>query len=49
VPPHPETGFRDLAIPETLMRNFVHSDCGIYGEVIAGGEIAPGDAVTEDA
>jgi len=33
---------------ETLMRNFGHTDCGIYGEVIAGGEIAPGDAVTED-
>jgi MOSC domain-containing protein len=45
----PETGFRDLAIPETLMRNFGHTDCGIYAEVVAGGEIAPGDAVTEDA
>ena len=42
----PETGFRDLAVPEILMQNFGHTDCGVYGEVIAAGEIAPGDAVT---
>jgi uncharacterized protein YcbX len=42
----PETGFRDLAIPQTLMQAFGHGDCGIYAEVIAAGEIAPGDAVT---
>jgi uncharacterized protein YcbX len=41
----PETGFRDLAVPETLMQNFGHTDCGVYGEVIAAGEIAPGDTV----
>jgi hypothetical protein len=41
----PDTGIRDLAIPETLMRTFGHGDCGVYGEVIAAGEIANGDAV----
>jgi len=39
----PDSGVRDLAIPDTLMRNLGHTDCGIYAEVIAGGTIAPGD------
>jgi len=39
----PDTGIRDLAIPDTLMRRFGHADCGIYGEVVEGGEIAVGD------
>ena len=42
----PETGIRDLAIPDTLMRTYDHMDCGIYARVIAGGEIKPGDAIT---
>jgi MOSC domain-containing protein YiiM len=25
--------------------NFDHTDCGVYAEVIAAGEIAPGDAI----
>jgi uncharacterized protein YcbX len=41
----PDTGVRDLAIPDTLMRNLGHTDCGIYAEVIAGGTIAAGDEV----
>jgi len=41
----PDTGIRDLAIPETLMRNFDHTDCGIYAEVISGGTITAGDEV----
>lgn len=41
----PQTGIRDLSIPPTLMQNFDHMDCGIYGEVIAGGDIAVGDKV----
>ena len=41
----PDTGIRDLAIPDTLLRSFGHADCGIYGEVASAGEIAPGDAV----
>jgi len=39
----PETGARDLAIPETLMRSFGHADCGVYGEVIEAGDIAVGN------
>jgi hypothetical protein len=38
----PETGQRDLAIPDTLMRSFGHGDCGVYAEVVAGGDIAVG-------
>ena len=38
----PDTGIRDLAIPETLMQTYDHADCGVYAQVIAGGEVAPG-------
>ncbi len=38
----PATGLRDLEIPRTLLRHLGHADCGIYAEVIDGGEIAPG-------
>jgi MOSC domain-containing protein len=41
----PDTGMRDLTIPDTLMRNLGHTDCGIYAEVIAGGPIVTGDEV----
>jgi MOSC domain-containing protein len=43
----PDTGIRDLNIPQTLIRTFGHTDCGIYGEVVAGGEISVGDVVGE--
>jgi uncharacterized protein len=39
----PDTGIRDLAIPDTLMQDFGHGDCGIYGEVVEAGDIAVGD------
>jgi MOSC domain-containing protein len=42
----PATGTRDLNIPMTLQQNFSHADCGIYAEVVAGGELAVGDAVS---
>ena len=42
----PGTGVRDLSIPATLMKTYGHADCGIYTQVIAGGEIAIGDAIT---
>jgi uncharacterized protein len=42
----PETAVRDLDIVHGLMRRLGHADCGIYAEVIAGGDIAAGDAVT---
>ena len=41
----PDTGARDLTIPEDLKKNFGHMDCGIYGEVIAAGKVAPGDTI----
>jgi MOSC domain-containing protein YiiM len=41
----PGTGIRDMTIPPTLMRSFDHADCGIYGEVIAGGPISAGDRI----
>jgi hypothetical protein len=45
----PDTGIRDLAIPETLQRTYGHADCGIYGEVVAGGEIEVGDLVSSES
>ncbi len=41
----PNTGLRDLELPKTLMRRLGHGDCGIYGEVIEGGEIAARDRI----
>ncbi|EKS32730.1 MOSC domain-containing protein [Afipia clevelandensis] len=41
----PDTAERDLNIPQALMQMFDHADCGVYAEVIAGGDIATGDAV----
>lgn len=43
----PDTAQRDLSIPRTLMKTFGHTDCGVYGEVVAGGSVAVGDAVSE--
>jgi hypothetical protein len=44
----PDTGIRDLPIPRTLMDSFGHTDCGIYAEVIAAGDIAAGDAILSE-
>jgi uncharacterized protein YcbX len=41
----PQTGIRDLSIPRTLMQTFGHTDCGVYAEVVAAGDIAVGDAL----
>ncbi len=41
----PGTGIRDLEIPKALMHHLGHGDCGIYAEVVAGGEIAAGNAI----
>jgi len=43
----PDTGVRDLSIPDTLMRSFGHADCGVYGEVVEGGEVAVGDELSQ--
>ncbi|MFN3656782.1 MAG: MOSC domain-containing protein [Pseudolabrys sp.] len=45
----PHTGIRDLSIPQTLMQNFDHMDCGVYADVLAGGKIAVGDKLDEAA
>ena len=45
----PVTGERDLNIPKTLLQTFGHADCGIYAEVIEGGDIAEGDALKVNA
>lgn len=42
----PDTGIRDLSIPHTLMQSFGHADCGVYAEVVAGGDIAVGDTIS---
>jgi uncharacterized protein YcbX len=45
----PDTGIRDLSVPDTLLRSFGHGDCGVYGEVVGGGTIAVGDRIGEVA
>jgi uncharacterized protein YcbX len=42
----PLLAVRDLDIPSTLMRRRGNNECGIYAEVVEGGEIAVGDKVT---
>jgi len=42
----PAVGIRDLDIPTTLLRHLGHTDCGVYAEVVDGGVIAAGDAVS---
>ena len=44
----PDTAARDLSIPQTLMRQLGHNECGIYAEVIAAGGIAFGDAIAAE-
>jgi uncharacterized protein len=41
----PDTGIRDLTIPHTLMQTFGHADCGVYAEVVQGGEVREGDTI----
>jgi uncharacterized protein len=41
----PSTGIRDLDIPRTLMQRLGHSDCGIYAEIVGGGQVEAGDRV----
>jgi uncharacterized protein len=41
----PETAVRDLAIPQTLEAAYGKIDCGIYLEVIGGGEMKVGDEI----
>lgn len=43
---NPATAMRDMDIPATIRRQWRHTDFGIYVEVVQGGELAVGDAVT---
>jgi uncharacterized protein YcbX len=43
----PVTAARDLNLPQAMMRNLGHMDCGIYAEVVADGRISAGDAIVE--
>jgi uncharacterized protein YcbX len=45
----PDLAVRDMEIPNTLLRRFGNYECGIYAEVIEGGEIAIGDKVAAEA
>jgi uncharacterized protein YcbX len=42
----PDTAARDLSIPQALTQRLGHNECGVYAEVIAGGSIGVGDAIT---
>jgi len=42
----PDTGARDMAIPDTIQAAVGHKDCGVYGEVVAAGTVAAGDRIT---
>ena len=40
---NPETAERDLKVPYLLRKHFGHMDMGVYVEVVAGGNLRPGD------
>jgi uncharacterized protein YcbX len=42
----PATGQRDLAIPRTLAQHLGHTDCGVYAEVLEGGVLTAGEALS---
>lgn len=42
----PARGVNDIFIPRHLTELFGHADCGVYAEVLDGGTVALGDAVT---
>jgi MOSC domain-containing protein YiiM len=41
----PASAARDLDIPATLQRQLGHADCGIYAEVLAGGDLTTGETL----
>jgi uncharacterized protein YcbX len=43
----PQSGSRNLTIPDDLMRRYGHADFGIYAEVLLPGEIASGDELRD--
>jgi uncharacterized protein YcbX len=43
----PKTAVRGLNLPAAMQRELGHADCGVYAEVIEGGEIGEGSAIAE--
>jgi uncharacterized protein YcbX len=44
----PDTAARDLNLPHTLKQHLGRADCGVYAEVIAGGEVAEGNEIRSE-
>lgn len=44
-----KTGKRDMDLPESLFKHYGHTQCGIYAEVVTGGQVEPGAAVSTAA
>ncbi len=42
----PETGARDMALPQVLLGAYGHSDMGIYARVISTGAVSSGDSLS---
>lgn len=42
----PKTGIRDLDVPAVLARKWLHTDFGVYAEVISPGQLSVGDHVS---
>jgi len=45
---NPATAARDLDVPSLLRQHYGHVDCGVFAEVVAGGEVCVGHAVTAE-
>lgn len=41
----PATALRDMNVPRLLQDGFRHIECGVYAEIVAGGQIAAGDKI----
>jgi uncharacterized protein len=44
---NPRTAQRDLNLPKAIMKNFGHTDLGVYVETVVGGELRIGDTVSD--
>ena len=44
----PDTGARDLSIPNALMQRLGHNECGVYAEIIDDGSVALGDVIAAE-
>ena len=46
---NPETGERDIPLPQLLREHFGHADLGVHATVVDGGRVAVGDAIETPA